>query len=75
MKREVIEILCEYEGVTIADSEIKYQGALITDVLLNDDGEVVFWSGNPFDDDHAEQILVDKKTEKLIFNEIIEIYG
>ena len=75
MKKEVIEILCEYDGLTIADFGIKYQGALITDVLLNDNGEIVFWSGNPFDDDHAEQILVDTKTEKLIYNEIIEIYG
>lgn len=75
MKKEVIEILCEYDGLAIADFGIKYQGALITDVLLNDNGEIVFWSGNPFDDDHAEQILVDTKTEKLIYNEIIDIYG
>ena len=75
MKKEVIEILCEYDGLTIADFGIKYQGALITDVLLNDNGEIAFWSGNPFDDDHAEQILVDTKTEKLIYNEIIDIYG
>ena len=75
MKKEVIEILCEYDGLSIADFGIKYQGALITDVLLNDNGEIVFWSGNPFDDDHAEQILVDTKTKKLIYNEIIDIYG
>jgi hypothetical protein len=75
MKKEVIEILCEYDGLTIADFGIKYQGALITDVLLNDNGEIVFWSGNPFDDDHAEQILVDTNTENLIYNEIIDIYG
>ena len=75
MKKEVIEILCEFDGLAIADWGIKYQGALITDVLLNDDGEVVFWSGNPFNDDHAEQILVDTKTEKKIYKEIIEYYG
>lgn len=75
MKKEVIEILCEFDGLAIADWGIKYQGALITDVLLNDDGEVVFWSGNPFNDDHAEQILVDTKTENLIYKEIIEYYG
>ena len=75
MKKEVIEILNEYDGLAIADFDIVYQGALITDVLLNDDGEIVFWSGNPFDDDHAEQILIDKKTENLIYKEIIEYYG
>lgn len=70
-----MQILCEFDGLAIADWGIKYQGALITDVLLNDDGEVVFWSGNPFNDDHAEQILVDTKTEKKIYKEIIEYYG
>jgi hypothetical protein len=75
MKKKVIEILCDYDGLTIADFGIKYQGALITDVLLNDNGKIVFWSGNPFDDDYAEQILVDANTEKLIYNEIIDNYG
>ena len=75
MKKEVIEILCEYDGLAIADFDIVYQGALITDVLINDNGEIVFWSGNPFTDKHAEQILVDKKTENTIYKEIIECYG
>lgn len=75
MKKEVIEILCKYEGLTIADFGIKYQGALITDVLFNDKREIIFWSGNPFEDDNAEQILVDANTENLIYNEIIDIYS
>lgn len=34
MKESVIAILKEYDGeITIADFDVKYQGALITDVI------------------------------------------
>ena len=63
MLAEVIEILTEdFDGhATIADWCVKENGTLITDVLVNDEGnDVEFWSTNRIRD-----ILVDEVQDFL----------
>lgn len=74
MKREVIETLIDvFDGhANISDWDIKENGTLITDVLVDDSGEnVEFWSGNPFEDKHAEQINVPFENLESLYNNII----
>ena len=76
MVTEVIDILLEdYDGhAVISDWGIKEKGTLITDaVVALDNGEKVvqFWSGNPFEDKHAEQINVSFENLTILYNAIV----
>ncbi len=76
MVTEVIDILLEdYDGhANISDWSIKEKGTLITDaVVALDNGEKVvqFWSGNPCDDKHAEQINVSFENLTTLYNAIV----
>ena len=77
MVAEVIDILIEdYDGhAIISDWGIKEQGALITDAVIalddNDEKVVQFWSGNPFEDKHAEQINVSFENLTTLYNLIV----
>ena len=76
MVTEVIDILLEdYDGhEVISDWGIKEKSTLITDaVVALDNGEKVvqFWSGNPFDDNHAEQINVSFENLTILYNAIV----
>lgn len=72
IKEKVIDILKEYDGeITIADFDVKYQGALITDVILTAEEEIQFWSGNPELSLSAE-ILPDEETTEIMYKLIIE---
>lgn len=73
MVTEIIDILLEdYDGhAIISDWGIKEQGTLITDAVValeNDKKVVQFWSGNPFEDDHAEQINVSFENLTTLYN-------
>lgn len=73
MVTEIIDILLEdYDGhAVISDWGIKEQGTLITDAVValeNDEKVVQFWSGNPFEDDHAEQINVSYENLTTLYN-------
>lgn len=76
MVAEIINILLEdYDGhAVISDWGIKEQGTLITDAVVsleNDEKVVQFWSGNPFEDDHAEQINVSFENLTTLYNLIV----
>ena len=76
MVTEIIDILLEdYDGhAIISDWGIKEQGTLITDAVValeNDKKVVQFWSGNPFEDDHAEQINVSFENLEILYNAIV----
>ena len=74
MLAEVIEILNEdFDGhANIADWCVKENGTLITDVIVNDEGnDVEFWSGNPIEDKHAEQINVSFDTLSMLYSNIV----
>ena len=76
MVTEVIDVLLEdYDGdAIISDWGIKEKGTLITDVVValdNDEKVVQFWSGNPFEDKHAEQINVSFENLTILYNAIV----
>lgn len=76
MKEEVIEILKEYGGeIGIIDFDIKfrYQGVLITDVVLTAEEEIQFWSGNP-ECSHSEEIILDEGATYDIYGLIIDSF-
>ena len=74
MKEPVIAILKEYDGeITIADFDVKYQGTLITDVILTAEKEIQFWSGNP-ELSHPAEILPDEETIENIYDMIIDSF-
>lgn len=76
MKEEVIEILKEYGGeIGIIDFDIKfrYQGVLITDVVLTAEEEIQFWSGNP-EGSHSEEIILDEGATYDIYGLIIDSF-
>lgn len=55
--------------ICIEDLGLKYNGALITHIARNDDGQVTFWSGEP-SDMFSVQILFDIQTERDYLNHI-----
>ena len=74
---KVVELLKDedfggYVGVT--DLEHKYQGATIDYVFLTTDNQLHFWLGNPEEDKHAEEILIDKETQDNILNDLVDMY-
>ncbi len=76
MVTEVIDVLLEdYDGhAIISDWGIKENDTLITDaVVALDNGKKVvqFWSGNPFEDKHAEQINVSFENLEILYNAIV----
>lgn len=74
MKETVIIILKEHGGeITITDFDVKYQGALITDVILTADEEIQFWSGNP-ELSHSAEILPNEETIENIYDLIIDLF-
>lgn len=74
MKEPVIAILKEYDGeITIADFDVKYQGALIIDVILTAEEEIQFWSGNP-ELSRSAEILPDEETIENIYDMIIDSF-
>lgn len=74
MKEAVIAILKEYGGeIEITDFDIKYQGALITDVVLTVEEEIQFWSGSPRFS-HSAEILLDEETTNCIYGMIIDSF-
>lgn len=48
---------------------LKYNGASITHIARDDNGQVTFWSGEP-SDMFSEQILLDIQTERDYLNDI-----
>ena len=71
MKEAVIAILKEYDGeIDITDFGIKYQGALITDVILTAEEEIQFWSGHP-EFDHSAQIILDEGTTNYLYDQLL----
>jgi hypothetical protein len=60
------------ENIAVGDFGITYNGALITNVL-NSNGKIEFWCGNPQTDKYAEQVLPNKETQDLIIDEIVEL--
>lgn len=74
MKETVIEILKVYGGeMDITDFDIKYQGALITDVVLTAEEEIQFWSGSPRFS-HSAEILIDEYTADTICFMVIDSF-
>ena len=74
MKEAVIAILKEYGGeIEITDFDIKYQGALITDVVLTAEEEIQYWSGSPRFS-HSAEILIDEVTANTICSMIIDSF-
>lgn len=74
MKEAVIAILKEYGGeIEITDFDIKYQSALITDVVLTVEEEIQFWSGSPRFS-HSAEILLDEETTNCIYGMIIDSF-
>lgn len=60
--------------VFVGDLEHKYQGTTIEYVFLTTDNQLHFWSGNPEEDDYAEEILIDKETQDAILQDIVDMY-
>ena len=74
MKETVIAILKEYDGeIGITDFDIKYQGALITDVILTAEEEIQFWSGHP-EFDHSAQIILDEGTTNYLYDQLLDSF-
>ena len=74
MKESVIAILKEYDGeIDITDFDIKYQGALITDVILTAEEEIQFWSGHP-EFDHSAQIILDEGTTNYLYDQLLDSF-
>ena len=74
MKETVIAILKEYDGeIDITDFDIKYQGALITDVILTAEEEIQFWSGHP-EFDHSAQIILDEGTTNYLYDQLLDSF-
>ena len=73
MKESVISILKEYGGeIEITDFDVKYHGALITDVVLVEKG-IQFWSGSPRFT-HSAEIVLDEETTDYIYDLLIDSF-
>ena len=47
------------DTLCVEDYGIKHNGALITHITMPNEADICFWSGNPYCDKDAEEILID----------------
>jgi hypothetical protein len=75
---KVVELLKDEDFggyVNIEDLGYNYQGTNIDCVFLTIDNQLQYWAGsNPMEDKHAEEILIDKKTQDDILNDLVDMY-
>lgn len=86
IKEKVIDILNEYGGaIDISKLDLKYQGTLISNVILTPENEIQFWSGNP--NSHCDcdcntcdnykitaKFILDKEITNYIYDLIVESF-
>lgn len=58
------------DTICVSDLGIHFQGARIDYILCDYDRKIEFWSGNPFTDKDAEQLMLDE-TEVNFVSELI----
>ena len=57
------------DNLFVADFGITVQGALVTNII-NNNGKVEVWAGNPVEDKYAEQLVLDKSELDAILDEV-----
>lgn len=60
------------QKICITDLDIIHQGARIDYAIEDNDGNLHLWAGDPDEDKHAEEILMDKDTLKIVCEQIAE---
>lgn len=60
--------------VNIEDWGYNYHGTNIDYVFLTIDNQLQYWAGNPEEDKHAEEILIDKETQDAILQDLVDMY-
>ena len=71
---ELKELFYEYEtdNLQVADLGITTQGVLLTNVI-NNNGNVEFWSGDPTTEKYAEELILSKCDKDWIIEEICDL--
>lgn len=67
------EVFDDYEDevLNITDFGNKFNGALITHISRVNHDTFQFWSGDPIEDDDAEEIIVDENMRQHIYSDVI----
>lgn len=74
MKREVIDLLNEFEGtIQVSDLDIVIKGTRVDYLHLDNAGDIEFWAGNP-DDDYAEELLLNDEQENDVYTTVLKYF-
>ena len=75
MKREVIDLLNEFEGtIQVSDLDIVIKGTRVDYLHLDNTGDIEFWAGNPDDDDYAEELLLNDEQENDVYITVLKYF-
>lgn len=71
---EIFDLFAEYgtDTLVVSDFGITTNGTLVTHIH-NNGGKVEVWSGNPFYDKYAEELILSKSEKERIFEEICDL--
>ena len=70
----ILDLFEEFDSdvICVEDLGIIRQGCLITHIALTDDKRTTLWSGNPKDDEFAEEIVLSEEDWRLTCEGILE---
>lgn len=76
VQNPLAELFDEYETdvLSVGDFDLKYRGMLIEYVILDENGEIHFWAGNPDTDKYAEEIIMDDRTKSDFCSQILDLF-
>lgn len=74
MVNEIFNLFEEFDtnNLIVSDFGIRNSGALITNIILNDDNSVSVWAGDPYINKHAEEIVLDDAQKDGILKEVCD---
>ena len=76
MEEIINELKCwfdEYDtdNIVVSDFDIHFQGTLVTNIYLEEDGNITIWSGDCEQDDYAEELVPNAEQKQFILCEIL----
>ena len=68
------DLFKEYDtdNLVVSDFGITTNGVLVTNII-NNNGKVEVWAGNPETDKYAEELILDRSEKERIFDEIYDL--
>lgn len=70
----IYDLFEEYEDncIVVSDFDIRHNGARVDCLVVNEDGNIEVWCGNPFEDENCEELVLTDEEREKIYCEVLE---